>query len=397
MEGVGALAGMESRARAPARRINLLPPPFAPSADAVAMIASMGFAEQVRISPLLPVVWPKNKAIRSMSLKSAQLRSPTPLTREGSRNPRLNIEKLFFLSTQSSALPLLRVAGRRLSDALIDRCVFRFARLTTLARLGAQHARAALVAVGSNSVEMAMEWLLTHPQEEVAGPDSELAAAMSLSLTTDEGGGGGEGGGGAEGRGGGAVGGGSGPGAGEAELEATRMAAATALAAKVEDSVCPKVEAPPADEMVHTTLMLACAAATEGALLPLTDLLVALCKRSGGEDRARVVSAVMHKLCATVRSEATASAAAAHAASEAERHAAVKTVAHVLVLMLMKEPGTRAAAADAGLSSTVMDLLQPLVAQVAAQVCPCCPLPICSTPPLPQSASLPLSSSLSRS
>jgi len=54
-----------------------------------------------------------------------------------------------------------------------------------------QHARAALVAVGSNSVEMAMEWLLTHPQEEVAEPDSELAAAMSLSLTTDEGGGGG--------------------------------------------------------------------------------------------------------------------------------------------------------------------------------------------------------------
>ena len=41
----------------------------------------------------------------------------------------------------------------------------------------------------------------------------------------------------------------------------------------------------------------------------------------------------------------------------------------MLVLVLMKEPGARAAAADAGLASTVMDLLQPLVAQVAAEVC----------------------------
>jgi hypothetical protein len=38
--------------------------------------------------------------------------------------------------------------------------------------------------------------------------------------------------------------------------------------------------------------------------------------------------------------------------------AQVRTVAHVLVLMLMEEPATRAAVADAGLAATVMDLLQ---------------------------------------
>ena len=114
-----------------------------------------------------------------------------------------------------------------------------------------------------------------------------------------------------EGGGGGGAGGGDGS---EAELEAKRLAAATALAAQEEDAVCPKVDAPPTGEMVHTTLMLACAAATEGALLPLTDLLVALCKRSGGEDRPGVVSAVMQRLCAAARPEASGSELAAHVA-----------------------------------------------------------------------------------
>jgi hypothetical protein len=89
-----ALLAPQGRARAPARRINLLPPAFAPSAEALATIVTMGFAEP--------------------------------------------------------------------------------------------HARAALAAVGSNSIELGMEWLLTHPPEEAEEPepDAELAAAMSLSLST---------------------------------------------------------------------------------------------------------------------------------------------------------------------------------------------------------------------
>ena len=111
MEGVGALAGVEGRARAPARRINLLPPPFAPSADAVAMIASMGFAEQVRTPhpKTLPVVWPKNSAYSNSEQRSGvesgacnrhSDEAPHPQRERGSRNNippalQLNIEHAF--------------------------------------------------------------------------------------------------------------------------------------------------------------------------------------------------------------------------------------------------------------------------------------------------------------
>ncbi|KAK4751569.1 hypothetical protein SAY87_005051 [Trapa incisa] len=183
------------------------------------------------------------------------------------------------------------------------------ASIATIVEMGFTRARAeeALRRVESNSVEMAMEWLIIHAEDPVQ-EDDELAQALALSLGSSS--------------------------------ETTKPdvtdkpldGASSGLQAK----------APPVDDVLSALVKLF--QNSDVTAFPLTDLLVTLCNRNKGEDRTKVLSFLICqlKICRTDFSSDI---------------SALCTISHVMALVLSEDGSTREIAAQDGLVSVVIDIL----------------------------------------
>lgn len=182
------------------------------------------------------------------------------------------------------------------------------ATIATIVEMGFSRARAeeALRRVETNSVEMAMEWLISHAEDPVQ-EDDELAQALALSLGNSS--------------------------------ETSKVDSVD----KSVDVVTEEGQAntPPIDEIL-TALMKLFQSAT--IAFPLTDLLVTLCNRNKGEDRPKVTSFLIQqlKLSPVDLSKDT---------------SALGMISHILVLLLSEDGSTREIAARNGIVSAVIDIL----------------------------------------
>ncbi|KAK9941207.1 hypothetical protein M0R45_017826 [Rubus argutus] len=181
--------------------------------------------------------------------------------------------------------------------------------ITTIIEMGFSRARAeeALRRVETNSVEMAMEWLFSHPEDPVR-EDDELARALALSLGNSS----------------------------ETSKADTVDKSVDVLA----EEGC--VKAPPIDDILAASVKLF--QSSDTMAFPLTDLLVTLSNRSKGEDRPRVVSYLIQqlKLCPLDFSKDT---------------SALSMLSHVIALLLSEDGSTREIAAQNGIVSAAIDIL----------------------------------------
>lgn len=182
--------------------------------------------------------------------------------------------------------------------------------ITTIAEMGFSRSRAeeALRQVGSNSVELAMEWLFSHP-EEVAQEDDELARALAMSL------------------------GNSGT---EIKEDCTNE-----NTQNVEEEL---VQLPPVDELLSTCRRLL--QMKENLAFPVRDLLVMICSHNEGQERPRVLSFITEqvKLCGDI--------------SDSGNQKILSAFFHVLALILNEDSAARELASKSGLVKVASDLLQ---------------------------------------
>ncbi|WOL17494.1 E3 ubiquitin-protein ligase [Canna indica] len=194
-------------------------------------------------------------------------------------------------------------ANRRFTSAPLDEST-----ISTIVEMGFTRVRAeeALRSVGTNSVEMATDWLFSHP-EEIVQEDVQLAQALALSLGNTF----------------------------ESPKEENNE---TAINAYLEN----KREAPSVDDILAVSVKLF--KWSDDVVFSLTDLFLALCCRNKGEDCARVVLYLIQqlKLCPSDFSKDT---------------GALCPISHVLALLLYEESSTREVAAENGLISFVLDIL----------------------------------------
>ncbi|XP_054797950.1 E3 ubiquitin-protein ligase UPL1-like [Prosopis cineraria] len=181
------------------------------------------------------------------------------------------------------------------------------ATISTIVEMGFSRSRAeeALRQVGSNSVELAMEWLFSHPEE--AQEDDELARALAMSLGNSE--------------------------------SDTKDAAANDNAQQLEEEI---VQLPSVEELLCTCTKLLL---KEPLAFPVRDLLVMLCSQDGGQYRSTVVSFMVNQIkeCGLVSSNGNNSMLAA--------------LFHVLALVLNEDSVAREDASKSGLIRIASDLL----------------------------------------
>ncbi|KAM1806044.1 hypothetical protein ACFX11_029236 [Malus domestica] len=181
--------------------------------------------------------------------------------------------------------------------------------ITTIVEMGFPRARAeeALRRVETNSVEMAMEWLFSHPEDPVQD-DDELARALALSLGNSS--------------------------------DASKADSVEKSVDVLAEEGC--VKAPPVDDALAASVKLL--QSNDTMAFPLTDLLVTLSNRNKGEDRPRVVSYLTQQLknCSLDFSNDT---------------SALSMVSHVIALLLSEDGSTREIAAQYGIVSTATDIL----------------------------------------
>ncbi|XAR67356.1 Ubiquitin--protein ligase [Bertholletia excelsa] len=188
------------------------------------------------------------------------------------------------------------------------------ATINTIVEMGFTRARAeeALRRVEANSVEMAMEWLFSHV-EDPAEEDDELARALALSLGSSS---------------------------------------ETSKADNTDKSVDALTEGqtktPPVDDILAAAMKLF--QSSESMAFPLTDLLVTLCNRNKGEDRAKVTTYLIEqlRLCPPEFNKDT---------------SALSMVSHILALLLSEDGSAREIAAQNGVVSTAIDILMNFRAQ----------------------------------
>ncbi|KAK4359158.1 hypothetical protein RND71_021387 [Anisodus tanguticus] len=180
--------------------------------------------------------------------------------------------------------------------------------ISTIVEMGFSRNRAeeALRQVGSNSVELAMEWLFSHPEE--VQEDDELARALAMSL------------------------GNSGS---EAKEDVPKESSLT-----IEEEI---VQPPPVDELLSTCRKLL--QMNDSLAFPVRDLLVMICSQNNGEHRSAVVSFIIEqvKLSSNV--------------SEDGNSSIVSNLFHVLALILNEDTDAREIAAKNGLVKVSSDLL----------------------------------------
>lgn len=180
--------------------------------------------------------------------------------------------------------------------------------ISTIVEMGFSRNRAeeALRQVGSNSVELAMEWLFSHPEE--AQEDDELARALAMSLGNS---------------------------ASEAKEDVPKESSLT-----IEEEM---VQPPPVDELLSTCRKLL--QMKDSLAFPVRDLLVMICSQNDGEHRSAVVSFIIEqvKLSSNV--------------SEDGNSSILSNLFHVLALILNEDTDAREVAAKNGLVKVSSDLL----------------------------------------
>uniref|UniRef100_A0A5B6ZFI1 HECT-type E3 ubiquitin transferase n=1 Tax=Davidia involucrata TaxID=16924 RepID=A0A5B6ZFI1_DAVIN len=167
-------------------------------------------------------------------------------------------------------------------------------------------AEEALRQVGSNSVELALEWLFSHAEE--AQEDDELARALAMSL------------------------GNSGPDMKEDVANENSQC--------IEEEM---VQLPPVDDLLSTCTKLL--QMKESLAFPVRDLLVMICSQNDGQYRCNVISFVVEqvKRCSLM--------------SDSGNSNTLSALFHVLALILHEDAVAREVAAKSGLVKIASDLL----------------------------------------
>ncbi|XP_022735674.1 E3 ubiquitin-protein ligase UPL1-like isoform X2 [Durio zibethinus] len=181
--------------------------------------------------------------------------------------------------------------------------------IATIVEMGFSRARAeeALRRVETNSVEMAMEWLISHAEDPVQ-EDDELARALALSL-------------------------GNSSETSKVDVVDKPMDVMTEEGRPAE---------PPIDDILSASVKLF--QSSDNMAFSLTDLLVTLCNRNKGEDRPRVLSFLIQqlRLCPLDFSKDSTT---------------LCTISHVVALLLSEDGNTREIAAQNGIVPASIDIL----------------------------------------
>ncbi|KAG6402643.1 hypothetical protein SASPL_134845 [Salvia splendens] len=181
--------------------------------------------------------------------------------------------------------------------------------ISTIVEMGFTRSQAeeALRQVGSNSVELAMEWLFSHPEEPQEEDELAQALAMSLGNSTTE----------------------------------TKEEDTTEDTQNVEEEL---VQLPPVDELLLTCKVLL--QMKETLAFPVRDLLVMICSQNEGQERPRVISFIIEqvKLCGDI--------------SDSGNQKMLSAFFHVLALILNEDSAARELASKSGLVKVASDLLQ---------------------------------------
>ncbi|KAH0671499.1 hypothetical protein KY290_026845 [Solanum tuberosum] len=192
--------------------------------------------------------------------------------------------------------------------------------ISTIVEMGFSRGRAeeALRRVETNSVEMAMEWLFSHA-EDPAQEDDELARALALSLGNSS------------------------------ETSKADSIDKTVEVLSEEQQTKP----PPVEDVLAATIKLFQSA--DSMAFPLMDLLVTLCSRNKGEDRAKVTSYMIQQLkdCQLEFSRDT---------------GALCMITHTLALLLSEDENIREIAAKNDIVSVVLEILMKFKARAENEI-----------------------------
>ncbi|KAE8684369.1 hypothetical protein F3Y22_tig00111131pilonHSYRG00026 [Hibiscus syriacus] len=178
--------------------------------------------------------------------------------------------------------------------------------IATIVEMGFSRSRAeeALRQVGSNSVELAMEWLFSHPEE--TQEEDELARALAISL-------------------------------GNSETD-TNLDVTNESNQELEEEM---VQLPPVEELLATCTKLL--QMKEPLAFPVRDLLVLICSQNDGQYRSSVISFILDQV--------------RDSTSEDRNNSLLPALFHVLALILYEDVGAREIASKAGLVKLATDLL----------------------------------------
>ncbi|XWS25402.1 hypothetical protein CRYUN_Cryun27aG0065300 [Craigia yunnanensis] len=180
--------------------------------------------------------------------------------------------------------------------------------IATIVEMGFSRSRAeeALRQVGSNSVELAMEWLFSHPEE--IQEDDEFARALAMSL-------------------------------GNSETE-TNVDVTNDSSQQLEEEM---VQLPPVEELLSTCTKLL--QIKEPRSFPVRDLLVLICSQNDGQYRSSVISFILDQ----VRDSSS--------ASDSRNNSLLCALFLVLALILHEDVEAREIASKNGLVKLATDLL----------------------------------------
>ncbi|KAK9930153.1 hypothetical protein M0R45_027205 [Rubus argutus] len=178
--------------------------------------------------------------------------------------------------------------------------------ISTIVEMGFSRSRAeeALRQVGSNSVELAMEWLFSHPEE--VQEDDELARALAMSL-------------------------------GNSESDAKE---AGAIENVPEEE---KVQLPPVEELLSTCTKLL--QMKEPLAFPVRDLLVMICSQNDGQCRPNIISFIVDRVKES------------SLISDSGNSTLLSALFHVLALILHEDAVAREIASKNGFVKIASDLL----------------------------------------
>ncbi|KAL6623150.1 hypothetical protein ACP70R_033029 [Stipagrostis hirtigluma subsp. patula] len=181
--------------------------------------------------------------------------------------------------------------------------------ISLIVEMGFSRARAeeALRQVGTNSVEIATDWLFSHP-EEPQEEDDELARALAMSLGNSD------------------------TSAQEEDSKPNDL--------ELEEET---VQLPPIDEILYSCLRLL--QTKESLAFPVRDMLVTISSQNDGQNRVKVLTYLIDNLKQSVM------------ASDSIKDTTLSAVFHVLALILHGDTAAREVAAKAGLVKVALDLL----------------------------------------
>ncbi|KAK9047491.1 hypothetical protein V6N11_053333 [Hibiscus sabdariffa] len=180
--------------------------------------------------------------------------------------------------------------------------------VATIVEMGFSRSRAeeALRQVGSNSVELAMEWLFSHPEE--TPEDDELARALAMSL-------------------------------GNSETD-TNVDVTNDSSHQLEEAMA---QLPPVEELLSTCTKLL--QIKEPLAFPVRDLLVLIGSQNDGQYRSSIITYILDQ----VRDSSS--------ASDCRNNSRLSALFHILALILNEDVGAREIASKTGLVKIVTDLL----------------------------------------